>query len=146
MKTEYVVGFLCDPESTQVVLIEKQRPAWQQGKLNGIGGHIESGETPKEAVQREFSEEAGLDIGTWELGVVMEGKTWRVFFFFAFGPVFDVRGLTDERVLVCQLYPLPPSVLPNLRWLIPLCFDGDIMKPARVWDTMEPAAETKPGG
>jgi len=39
--TEYVLGFLMD--NYRVVLIEKQRPAWQKGLLNGVGGHINHG-------------------------------------------------------------------------------------------------------
>jgi 8-oxo-dGTP pyrophosphatase MutT (NUDIX family) len=30
----------------EVLLIEKQKPAWQRGKLNGVGGKIEPGENP----------------------------------------------------------------------------------------------------
>ena len=59
---EYVVGFLFDEDARRyhktghgnVVLIEKNRPAWQAGRLNGVGGHIEIGETPDEAISREF--------------------------------------------------------------------------------------------
>ena len=42
----YCAGFLFDPEKELVVLIEKQKPAWQKGKLNAVGGKIEQGETP----------------------------------------------------------------------------------------------------
>ena len=60
--TDYVVGFAFN--STQnfnsVVLINKNRPDWQAGKYNGIGGHIEPGETTYEAITREFDEEAGV--------------------------------------------------------------------------------------
>ena len=56
----YVVGYMFNPEKTAVALIEKQKPAWQRGKFNGIGGHIEADETPEAAMSREFEEEAGV--------------------------------------------------------------------------------------
>ena len=34
---------------------------------NGLGGHIEAGESPIEAAQREFKEESGLTAGDWKL-------------------------------------------------------------------------------
>ena len=38
--TEYVVGFMLSIDGEDVALIRKERPAWQKGRLNGIGGHI----------------------------------------------------------------------------------------------------------
>ena len=57
---KYVVGFLF--QGDKVALIQKNRPAWQKGKLNGIGGHIEENETPLSTVDREFFEELGYQL------------------------------------------------------------------------------------
>jgi 8-oxo-dGTP diphosphatase len=65
-RQEFVVGFLFSRCEQRVVLIEKNRPEWQAGLLNGPGGKIEPGETTLEAIRREFREEAGLDIPGWE--------------------------------------------------------------------------------
>lgn len=46
----------------RVVLIEKKRPAWQKGFLNGLGGEIEGNETPQQAMTREFIEETGINV------------------------------------------------------------------------------------
>ncbi len=43
MKT-MVAGFLFDESRERVVLIKKQKPEWQSGRLNGVGGKIEPGE------------------------------------------------------------------------------------------------------
>ena len=62
---KYVVGFLFSPKHDWVVLIEKLRPKWQVGLLNGVGGHIESGELSYKAMVREFHEEAGVPDTKW---------------------------------------------------------------------------------
>ena len=49
MFTEYVVGLLFSPDRNTVVLINKTKPDWQAGKLNGVGGKIEEGESPLNA-------------------------------------------------------------------------------------------------
>jgi len=51
------------------------------GMLNGIGGKIEQGETPKEAMIREFQEEAGVQITAWKsigvMGGTNQGESWQ---------------------------------------------------------------------
>ena len=44
----------------KVLLILKDKPAWQKGRLNLLGGKIEPGETPAEAAFRELKEESGI--------------------------------------------------------------------------------------
>jgi 8-oxo-dGTP diphosphatase len=59
----YVVGFYMGfGDDPLIALIQKKRPKWQEGKFNGIGGHVEETETPFEAMVREFREEAGLNV------------------------------------------------------------------------------------
>ncbi len=41
----YVLGFAFDEDYEWVALIKKNRPQWQAGKLNGVGGKIEPNET-----------------------------------------------------------------------------------------------------
>jgi 8-oxo-dGTP diphosphatase len=57
----WVVGFVFKNRD-EVTLVMKNRPEWQKGKLNGVGGKIEAGETSAQAMRREFKEEAGADI------------------------------------------------------------------------------------
>ena len=57
---EYVLGFMFNEAESKVLLVWKNRPAWQAGKLNGVGGKIEAGETPVQAMNREFAEETGF--------------------------------------------------------------------------------------
>jgi 8-oxo-dGTP diphosphatase len=59
---------LCYPvDGDRVLLIEKQRGVGD-GKVNGPGGKLEPGETPRECVVREVREEVGVDVAPWKVG------------------------------------------------------------------------------
>lgn len=133
---KYVLGFLFNVKLTRVVLIRKQRPSWQRGLLNGIGGKIEHGETPEEAMVREFQEETGVTVKEWIGFTKMTGPhksdpdSWEVSCFYAFaGDKFfaTIKTTTDEEVVI--LHPsliyrgCPDSIHSNLAWLIPLAID-----------------------
>lgn len=119
---EYVVGFMFDSCGAAVLLIRKNRPTWQAGKLNGIGGRVEDGETPGEAMRREFLEETGVDHGEWQrFCTLRDDRGWLVHFYAASGDVLKAKSLTDEKLICCGLPALHQAeVLPNLRWLIPM--------------------------
>lgn len=89
---EYACGFLFSEDRSRVLLIRKRRPAWQAGKLNGVGGKIEPGETPLQAMRREFREEAGVDIADWQQVLRLSGPDWVGHFF---------RALWQRRSGVC---------------------------------------------
>lgn len=122
--THYVAGFLFDDALSRVALIRKLKPEWQAGRLNGIGGKIEPGETPADAMRREFCEEAGpagLWVHYWHHFATVQGAWGSVAFFRSTGPVEDVRSMELEQVEVHNVADLPwAECLPNLSWLIPL--------------------------
>ena len=62
----YVVGFCFSPDYEWVALIRKNKPQWQAGLLNGIGGKVEPGERKGMAMMREFKEEAGVLIPEYD--------------------------------------------------------------------------------
>ena len=117
----YVVGFVfhsTDPR--QVLLIIKRRPKWQEGKLNGVGGKIEDGETPLEAMIRECKEETDIHIEDWKSVCILDDKrVWRVFFYVSKSSQ-EPKFCTDERPVWADSRDLPSNVLPNLHWLIPM--------------------------
>src|SRR5215208_5596620 len=101
----YACGFLFSPDRQRVLLIRKRRPAWQAGKLNGVGGKIERDESPAEAMRREFREEAGLDVRDWQEVLTLSGGddagsgvAWRGHFFRAFGDIDTTQAMTDETL------------------------------------------------
>jgi 8-oxo-dGTP diphosphatase len=101
MPIEYVLGFTFDAAAERVLLVHKLRPDWQAGKLNGIGGKIEPGEAPIEALVREVSEEAAISTSAaqWRYFGVMDGPYFRVYCFETRDDrVTQFQSLTDERV------------------------------------------------
>lgn len=121
--TAYVAGFLFDQKLSRVALIRKRKPEWQAGKLNGVGGKIEPGETALDAMRREFTEEAGVssEIDFWHHFATVSGDWGSVAFFRASGPVDSVQSMELEQVEVHDVADIPwAECLPNLSWLIPL--------------------------
>lgn len=118
---EYVVGFMFDEAERDVLLIRKTHPEWQTGKLNGVGGRIEDGETPLEAMCREFKEEVGIEHPHWrEFCILSDTRDWSIHFFSAVGPIWDAMPMGDERPEIVRVGEIPDFAIPNLRWLIPM--------------------------
>ena len=91
-----------DDRLDYVALIRKNRPAWQAGKLNGIGGHIEPGEFPIDAMIREFYEETGAKtkMSTWAYVMTLRFPYAELEVFAAKdGCILSaVKSVTDESV------------------------------------------------
>ena len=121
--TKYVLGFLFKADS--VVLVAKQRPAWQKGKLNGVGGKVEAGESPEQAIVREFREETGATVEDWRFFAELRFREAVIYCYTATAEI-EVQTITDEAIGWYQIgiiRRLP--TLKNLRWLIPLALDSD---------------------
>jgi len=126
-----VVGFAFSHDMTGLLLIRKQKPASQAGKLNGVGGKLELGEQPIDAMVREFHEETGLQTspGDWQLFAVLDSPQWEVTFFrgrFDDSFLESAVGvqLTHEQVEYWYVDRLSDqNTLRNLRWLVPFCMD-----------------------
>ena len=123
---KYVCGFLFSPDRERVLLIRKRRPAWQAGKLNGIGGKVEAGETLPEAMIREFREEAALTVRDWKHVLTLTGADWQGHFFRAFGEIDAARAVTDEQLEIHAAARLPHDTIPNLHWMIRMMLDEDV--------------------
>jgi 8-oxo-dGTP diphosphatase len=122
---QYVAGFLFRADASEVALIGKIKPAWQRGKFNGIGGKIEAGETPWDAMCREFREETGANVSTWRQFAVLRWRGGSVYFFEARGS-YQLFTTTAEPVVWVKIAALQElEIIPNLRWLIPLALDKD---------------------
>lgn len=82
--THYCLGFVYI--GNRVLLIRKNldcKLEFMRGKLNGIGGHVEDGETPLQAMIREFTEESGInkDFVEWKEKGMIFGNGYDVTIF-----------------------------------------------------------------
>ena len=137
---KYVCGFLLDKALNLVVLIEKQTPEWQKNRWNGVGGKIEPGETPLQAMTREFQEEAGLDVTDWHQYCTLRGRNSEINFFYS---VMDAEHLTKVRTMTKEqlgiwsiarvsMWNFP--LLPNIRWILPMALVAIKDKPTEVYE------------
>lgn len=102
----YVVGFLFSADGNRVVLVLKSKPAWQRGRLNGVGGKVEpSDASMRDAMIREWREETGdtseidwRQFCTLASQIVYDPKHdqrgWEIAFFAAVG---DADGVVDNQ-------------------------------------------------
>lgn len=127
MKAKYVVGFLFSVDHKWVAMIRKEKPEWQKGFCNGIGGKIEGEETPIHAMQREFHEEAGLIIKNWKQFAIMKGDDWEVYCFASFNDrVHLCTTKTNENVFVTLVSNIDnEKPLLNIKWLISMALTND---------------------
>lgn len=124
--SDQVLGFAFSLHGRLVLLIRKNRPGWQAGKLNGVGGKIEPGELADEAMVREFREETGIE---------SQSGLWRKFLRYSandHGTIIHcyatrsldltrARSLTDEEVAIHRVGQVPESpAVPSLAWLLPM--------------------------
>jgi 8-oxo-dGTP diphosphatase len=128
---------------SKVVVIRKNRPAWQAGKLNFPGGKIEAGETPVQAAARELREETGIDVPETSLRPVVLMVRAGDFEIFVFAmecaELPAISSLTDEQVSLLEVSELGnEDCLDSLSWLHGIAF-SDVHKLARV--EFEPLAE-----
>lgn len=119
------LAFIFNQSLDRVILIQKQRPSWQKGLWNGLGGKVEPRENLLECVKREVHEESGLDISqaSWYQMADMSSQTWRVGVLatdMATNNLPPVVSATGEDVNWFETTRLP-QVVDNLIWLIPLC-------------------------
>lgn len=142
-----VCGFLFNAEGEHVVLIRKNRPAWMEGFLNGIGGKVEPIDENSEdhrdsvkrffrAMEREWFEEVDgvtVHVQDWiHFAVLKHPNEWEVHFFYAFAaPIMDLRASgikakTRETIHLVSVRNIAlgiANVMPNLRYLIPMALN-----------------------
>jgi 8-oxo-dGTP diphosphatase len=130
---EYVCGFAFSEDKQNVLLIEKDRPEWQAGKLNGVGGKIEEIDRsekinpqnyPLYAMIREFKEEVGIQtsIPDWKVFAIMEGDNSKVYCFRTFSNrIFQKKQMESEypTIIPCEYIGFQKTV-PNVNFLVPM--------------------------
>lgn len=131
--TRYVLGFLFRENRTSLVLIRKEKPRWQAGLLNGIGGKIEGDESEYDAMVREFREETGVDTSKsgWRQFCEMSGDGFVVYCFKALDSDAWEKAASEETELVEKHHPdqlNQQDCISNLLWLVELALDENYGK------------------
>ena len=132
----YVVGFLFSNDYRWVTLIRKNRPDWQAGKYNGVGGKVERGEAVQDAMVREFFEETGVKTkwDDWDEFALLQGsKGDTIYVFSAVSTPYlsAVKTQTDEEVMNILVKHVldqdePYPVVPNLPVIIRLALMDNV--------------------
>ncbi|MCG8687380.1 MAG: NUDIX hydrolase [Desulfobacterales bacterium] len=137
---KFVVGFAYTNDG-RVLLMEKRRPKWQRGFLNGIGGKMEADETPRAAMTRESMEEAGLDLEWAYRGILRglnyDGRPFECHLFYAYDArVKKFKQMEDEALGLYQTSDIHNHhILNHLNFLIPfgLCNDRTLFMQLDYW-------------
>lgn len=129
----YVLALLFTADRRQIVLMEKTRPAWQQGRVNALGGKLRAGESAEDAARREVREEAGVDVAVWDAVLVWHDAQYTMHVVRAFDDAaLRAHTAEDQRVFRAPVDELPANVIDNLRWLVPLALDREVALPIEV--------------
>ncbi len=146
---EYVNGFMICERTRSVLFIQKNRPDFQKGKWNGIGGKVEPGEQLIDAMVREFREESGIETtGEWWTSCIhLVQPRYRVHFYRCFVDAFPAyRTTTDEVVRVWDIDAVYDPVrghegevvgyrcptLENMRWIFAMLANRQIAWPVTI--------------
>lgn len=123
----YSLGFVFTSSFKKILLIHKEKPDWQKGKINGIGGKIEKNETALSCIVRELKEETGLTTkkGEWVYVANLSSDYFftEVFACVYLGNIRDAKSLEQEQIEWFKTNHLPANIMDNLSWLIPLSID-----------------------
>lgn len=140
MTKEYCLGFIYNKQGTEVLLLRKNKPENQKGKLNAIGGKLEQFELPINAMVRECWEETGLEIelekwkikSTLTINVCFKDRiiSHKMYCYSTFlecdsiSKVINWDIIRDEPLLVHTInHDLCEDFIDCLDWLIPFCRD-----------------------
>ena len=132
MGKNYVLGFAFSADRSKLVLIRKNRPDWQAGKLNGVGGKIEPFDANGQAAMcREFREETGVETqpGDWYGYAELTADFGHVSVYQLVSDiVLQAVTRTDEEVCLydADINDLRQTGLSNVAWLAAMALDTDI--------------------
>lgn len=131
MAKHYVIILAQGMRGNDLLLVLKNTPQWQNGRLNLPGGKVEEGETPFNATVRELKEETGYDpiCAPEKMGEIHDGDAIIHCFRTFVQSEVKLAPQSSETELVAW-YEMTDgfmefaSLIPNLRVIIPLMASG----------------------
>ena len=146
---EYVLVLPKKAYLNDILLVLKDKPAWQKNKLNLVGGKMETGEIPEIAAVRELKEETGLDgydmhicgkmVG--KAGNTIDNEDWIVWCLRCNlkGDNFELKPRKEETETVAWYkFWDDERLMPNLKVIIPL-----LMMDIKGWTMTDQTTELK---
>lgn len=115
---KYVVGLVFDNKK-RVMLIKKNRPDWQKGYFNGVGGEIKQNEKPINAIKRECKEESDLYINNWtEYKKTIFGNGVVLYYYFSLiteKKLNEFKSKTDEIISIFDSNNIPENTHKDIK-------------------------------
>jgi len=145
MKQIYTLGFVVFRGVNKILLMEKRKPEFQKGFLNGLGGKPEDDEGFTDCIIREIEEESGLKTNTkdWNYFCKMVGADWEVYCFISMLDHKRMEGIStkeEEKIVILDLNKINtcyPNLLGNIPWLVGMGIDSIMNKDAFIPPTIQ---------
>lgn len=128
----YTVTFIFCKELHRVLLIEKNKPEWQKGFYNGIGGKYEKDESYIDCTIREVKEECGLELNPLDIKLfaimctIPEWKVWCTTIELTREEYYKYEQKEEELIYDCKIEDIhccSKKILGNVPWLVGLALD-----------------------
>lgn len=130
----YVLCLIQAKDTGRIIFVRKNRPEWQKGRVNLIGGKVEINESIEKAAIREIYEEVGIkfDLCNKRLGKIVDIDEYNApyevhcFKFYTEKElVLTPSSIDEDEEFFWQLWKYTrhyPNLIQNLKTIIPLMF------------------------
>src|SRR3989338_3485313 len=120
----YAAAYLVLVKNGRVLLLRRFNTGYQDGNYSLVAGHLDGGETTKQCIIREASEEAGIVVRPEDLEVVhtmhrlAPDREYFDFYLRAEKWTGDITNMEPDKcdeLKWCQIDDLPSNVLPAVK-------------------------------
>lgn len=117
----------------KILLSRRFQTGYEDGNYGMIAGHVDGGETMREAIAREAFEEGGISVKPQELVHVLTMHRWcgdheRIGFFFSAsdwkGEIQNMEPNKCDDLRWFDLHQLPQNTIPYIQTAIDCCTKG----------------------
>jgi 8-oxo-dGTP pyrophosphatase MutT (NUDIX family) len=123
----YVAVYLVLVKDKQVLLLRRFNTGYQDGNYSLVAGHLEGGETTKQCIIREASEEAGIVLNLNDLEIVhvmhrlASSREYFDTYVFAEKWIGDITNMEPDKCDELKWYNLenlPKNIVPEVKFAL----------------------------